>query len=109
VSRLIQIYANRGHLAANLDPLGLQQRAKPYVLDLEYFGLSDADLNTEFFTGSRNHALPERAKLKDILADLKFIYTDTIGASSRTSPTDERLWLQDSFQVARLQRQLQRR
>ena len=105
VSRLIQIYANRGHLAANLDPLGLQQRAKPYVLDLEYFGLSDADLETEFFTGSRNHALPERAKLKDILADLKFIYTDTIGAEfAHVSNTDERLWLQDSFQVARLQR-----
>src|SRR4030081_468828 len=43
VSRLIQVYANRGHLAANLDPLGLQDRPKPYVLDLEYFGLSDAD------------------------------------------------------------------
>jgi 2-oxoglutarate dehydrogenase E1 component len=105
VSRLIQIYANRGHLAANLDPLGLQQRPKPYVLDLEYFGLSDADLATEFFTGSRNQALPERAKLKDILADLKFIYTDTIGAEfAHVSTTDERLWLQDNFQVARLQR-----
>src|SRR5580698_8344356 len=32
VSRLIQVYANRGHLIANLDPLGLQERAKPYVL-----------------------------------------------------------------------------
>ena len=41
VSRLIQVYANRGHLIANLDPLGLQERAKPYVLDLQYFGLSD--------------------------------------------------------------------
>jgi 2-oxoglutarate dehydrogenase E1 component len=29
VSRLIQVYANRGHLVANLDPLGLQERAKP--------------------------------------------------------------------------------
>src|SRR5260370_36919034 len=75
VSRLIQVYANRGHLVANLDPLGLQVRAKPYVLDLEYFGLSDADLDTEFFTGSRNPAIPERAQLKDILADLEFIYT----------------------------------
>jgi 2-oxoglutarate dehydrogenase E1 component len=27
VSRLIQVYANRGHLIANLDPLGLQERA----------------------------------------------------------------------------------
>ena len=105
VSRLIQIYANRGHLAANLDPLGLQKRAKPYVLDLEYFGLSDADLDTEFFTGSRNHAIAERAKLRDIIADLKFIYTDTIGAEfAHVSNTDERLWLQDGFQLARMQR-----
>jgi 2-oxoglutarate dehydrogenase E1 component len=105
VSRLIQIYANRGHLVAKLDPLGLQERAKPYVLDLEYFGLSEADLDTEFFTGSRNAAIAERAKLKDILADLKHIYTDTIGAEfAHVSDTDERLWLQDSFQVARMQR-----
>ncbi len=105
VSRLIQVYANRGHLVANLDPLGLQERAKPYVLNPEYFGLSDADLNTEFFTGSRNAAIAERAKLKDILADLKFVYTDTIGAEfAHVSNTDERLWLQDSFQVARMQR-----
>src|SRR5271165_1561526 len=58
VSRLIQVYMNRGHLVANLDPLGLQERANPYVLDLQYFGLADADLDTEFFTGSRNHAIP---------------------------------------------------
>ena len=105
VSRLIQVYANRGHLIANLDPLGMQERAKPYVLELEYFGLSNADLATEFFTGSRNGAIPERAKLKDILADLKFIYADTIGAEfAHVSDTDERLWLQDNFQVARMQR-----
>jgi 2-oxoglutarate dehydrogenase E1 component len=104
VSRLIQVYANRGHLIANLDPLALQQRAKPYVLDLQYFGLSDADLDTEFFTGSRNHAIPERTTLKNILRDLKFIYTDTIGAEfAHVSDTEERLWLQDNFQVGRMQ------
>jgi 2-oxoglutarate dehydrogenase E1 component len=105
VSRLIQVYMNRGHLLANLDPLGLQARAKPYVFDLQYFGLSDADMDTEFFTGSRNHAIPERATLRKILADLKFIYTDTIGAEfAHVSDTEERLWLQDGFQVARMQR-----
>jgi 2-oxoglutarate dehydrogenase E1 component len=104
VSRLIQVYMNRGHLIANLDPLGMQERAKPYVLDLQYFGLSDSDLDTEFFTGSRNHAIPERTALKNILADLKFIYTDTIGAEfAHVSDTEERLWLQDGFQVARMQ------
>jgi 2-oxoglutarate dehydrogenase E1 component len=104
VSRLIQVYANRGHLIAKLDPLGLQERAKPYVLDLEYFGLSEADLDTEFFTGSRNRVIPERATLRKILADLKFIYTDTIGAEfAHVSDTEERLWLQDTFQVGRMQ------
>ena len=105
VSRLIQVYANRGHLIAKLDPLGLQERAKPYVLDPQYFGLSNADLDTEFFTGSRNGAITERAKLKDILASLKFIYTDTIGAEfAHVSNTDERLWLQDTFQLERMRR-----
>jgi len=104
VSRLIQVYANRGHLIAKLDPLGLQERAKPYVLDLEYFGLTKADLDSEFFTGSRNEAIPERATLKKILADLKFIYTDTIGAEfAHVSDTEERLWLQDRFQLERMQ------
>jgi 2-oxoglutarate dehydrogenase E1 component len=104
VSRLIQVYANRGHLIAKLDPLGLQERAKPYVLDLQYFGLSDGDLDTEFFTGSRNQTIPERTTLRNILKDLKFIYTDTIGAEfAHVSDTVERLWLQDRFQVERMQ------
>src|SRR5580704_3624933 len=90
VSRLIQVYANRGHLIAQLDPLGLEQRPKPYVLDLGYFGLSDADLETEFFTGSRTDAIPARSKLKDILATLKFIYGGTIGAEfAHVSDSDE--------------------
>ena len=104
VSRLIQVYMNRGHLIAKLDPLGVQERAKPNVLDLEYFGLSSADLETEFFTGSRNVAIPEHAPLKKILKDLKFIYTDTIGAEfAHVSDSAERLWLQDHFQMERMQ------
>src|SRR5882724_12234394 len=105
VSRLIQVYANRGHLIANLDPLGLQERAQPYVLNLEYFGLSDADLETEFFTNSRNAAIPGRSKLKNILNTLKFIYCDTIGAEfAHVSDSEERIWLQDNFQTQRIQR-----
>jgi 2-oxoglutarate dehydrogenase E1 component len=105
VSRLIQIYANRGHLIAQLDPLGLQTRDKPYVLELEYLDLSDADLDTEFYTGSRTPAIAERSTLRDILATLQFIYGDTIGAEfAHVSDTDERLWLQDQFQAARIER-----
>jgi 2-oxoglutarate dehydrogenase E1 component len=103
VARLIQVYANRGHLVAKLDPLGLQVPAKPYVLSLEYFGLSDADLDTEFFTGSRTEEFAKRATLKDILAVLRQVYTDTIGAEfAHVSDTEERLWLQDHFQSERM-------
>jgi 2-oxoglutarate dehydrogenase E1 component len=105
VSRLIQVYANRGHLIANLDPLGLQDRGKPTVLNLDHFGLSDADLETEFFTGSRIEAIRERSTLKDILSTLKLIYCGTIGAEfAHVSDSDERLWLQDQFQSARMLR-----
>ena len=104
VSRLIQVYMNRGHLTARLDPLGLQERVKPYVLEPEYFGLSEADLESEFFTGSQNPAIAARAKLKDILALAQFIYSDTIGAEfAHVSDSDERLWLRDNFQIARVQ------
>ncbi|HLZ99442.1 MAG TPA: thiamine pyrophosphate-dependent enzyme, partial [Steroidobacteraceae bacterium] len=105
VSRLIQVYANRGHLIADLDPLGLQERAQPYVLNLEYFGLSDADLETEFFTNSRNVAIAGRSKLSHILHTLKFIYCGTIGAEfAHVSDSEERIWLQDNFQSQRMER-----
>src|SRR5262245_41674444 len=50
VSRLIQIWVNRAHLIAKLDPLGLQKPQRPRVLDIAYFGLSNQDLDTEFVT-----------------------------------------------------------
>ena len=103
VSRLIQIWTNRGHLIAKLDPLGLMQRPRPRVLDLEYFGLTPADLDTEFFTGSRTAAIPAQMKLRDILAHLEQIYCGPIGAEfAHVSDSHERLWLQDEFQAGRV-------
>ena len=103
VSRLIQIWTNRGHLLANLDPLGLMQRPRPRVLDLDYFGLTPSDLESEFFTGSRTAAIPRRMKLRDILALLEQIYAGTIGAEfAHVSDSHERLWLQDEFQAGRV-------
>jgi len=73
------------------------------VLDLGYFGLSEKDLDTEFFTGSRNGAVPKREKLRDILAQLEHIYAGPIGAEfAHVSESEERLWLQDEFQAGRL-------
>jgi 2-oxoglutarate dehydrogenase E1 component len=107
VSRLIQIWTNRGHLVAKVDPLGLTVRPRPRVLELGYFGLADSDLETEFFTGSRNGAVPKKEKLRDILSQLEHIYGGTIGAEfAHVSDSDERLWLQDQFQAGRLTNRL---
>ncbi|MGC4028000.1 MAG: 2-oxoglutarate dehydrogenase E1 component [Steroidobacteraceae bacterium] len=104
VSRLVQIYSNRGHLIAKVDPLGLMQRVKPRVMELEYMGLSAADLDTEFYTGSRVDAVPRRAKLREIVALLDHIFAGPVGAEfAHVSDTDERLWLQDEFLRGRLQ------
>jgi 2-oxoglutarate dehydrogenase E1 component len=103
VSRLIQVWINRGHLVASIDPLGLSRRSRPRVLDLDYFGLTPADLDTEFFTGSRTQAVPKRMKLRDILAQLQYIYAGNVGAEfAHVSDSEERLWLQDEFQEGRL-------
>ncbi|GFE84131.1 2-oxoglutarate dehydrogenase subunit E1 [Steroidobacter agaridevorans] len=103
VSRLVQVYSNRGHLVADIDPLGLMKRPVPEVLELSHFGLSNADLETEFLTGSRVDAIPKRMKLKDIVAQLKQIYCGTIGAEfAHVSNSTERLWLQNRFQEGRV-------
>ena len=51
VGRLITAYRSRGHLGANLDPLGLTPPVNPPDLGLPFHHLSDADLNDEFSTG----------------------------------------------------------
>jgi 2-oxoglutarate dehydrogenase E1 component len=103
VSRLIQVWINRGHLIANIDPLGLMPRPRPRALDPEYFGLTPAELDAEFFTGSRIEAVPKLLPLREILAELQQIYAGTIGAEfAHISNSEERLWLQDEFQQGRL-------
>lgn len=104
VSRLVQVYSNRGHLLADIDPLGLMRRPVPEVLELSHFGLTDADLDTEFYTGSRTDAIAKRMKLRDMIAQLRYIYCGTIGAEfAHVSDSTERLWLQNRFQEGRIQ------
>ncbi len=103
VARLVQIWANRGHLVAQLDPLGLLERPLPRVLELDYFGLSEADLDTEFFTGSRSGSIAQRLPLREIIAQLRHIYGGPIGAEfAHVSDSEQRLWLQDEFQSGRM-------
>lgn len=99
IARLIQVYSLRGHQIADIDPLGLMERRVPGVLKLDYLGLTDADMETEFHTGGLAGTGDERMKLRDILALLKSIYCGKVGAEfAHISRARERLWLRKRFE-----------
>ena len=99
VSRLIQVYSLRGHQIADIDPLGLMERRVPGVLKLDYLGLTEADMDAEFYTGGLAGRGNERMTLRDIIALLKSIYCGKIGAEfAHMSRARERLWLRKRFE-----------
>nr|WP_221444154.1 2-oxoglutarate dehydrogenase E1 component [Rhodanobacter sp. MP7CTX1] len=100
VLRLLTAYRSRGHLAANLDPLGLTEKMAAPDLGLAFHGLSDADLNTEFDTG--NYAgNGQRLKLRDLLARLQKTYASTIGAEFMyISNHEQRNWIYSRLEQA---------
>lgn len=99
VGRLITAYRSRGHLGANLDPLGLTPPVNPPDLSLPFHNLSDADLNDEFSTGGVGGQ--PRMKLRDLLARLKATYTGSIGAEFMyIAEVDQRQWLYKRLEQA---------
>ncbi|MEA5669205.1 2-oxoglutarate dehydrogenase E1 component [Stenotrophomonas sp. MH1] len=99
VGRLITAYRSRGHLGANLDPLGLTPPTNPPDLSLPFHNLSDADLNDEFSTGGVGGQ--PRMKLRDLLARLKATYTGSIGAEFMyIAEVEQRQWLYKRLEQA---------
>ncbi|MGN6383822.1 MAG: 2-oxoglutarate dehydrogenase E1 component [Dyella sp.] len=100
VLRLLTAYRSRGHLAADLDPLGLAQKMDAPDLGLPFHGLSDADLDTEFDCGTYAGG-GQRMKLRELLARLKKIYTGTVGAEFMyISDHAQRNWIYSRLEQA---------
>lgn len=76
VYRLILGYRNKGHLIAKTNPIRTR-KDRGANLDLEFFGLSDADLNKVFQAGNLIGLGP--APLKQILAHLQNAYANHVG------------------------------
>jgi 2-oxoglutarate dehydrogenase E1 component len=99
VQKLVTAYRSRGHLGAALDPLGLMDKPAAPDLELEFHGLGDADLDTEFTTHSLSGA--PRMKLRDLLAQLKATYSSSIGAEfMHISDSVQRRWFYDRLETA---------
>ena len=98
VIRLIQAYRNRGHQEAKLDPLGMMDRNPIEDLKIEFHGLSEADLNKEFFTDTFLTGTT-KSSLRDILENLRRIYCGTIGIEyNYIMDSGERRWFQKKFE-----------
>jgi len=74
---LINAYRRKGHLEADTNPIR-QRKDRQANLDLEAFGLSEKDLDTQFHAGSIVGL--GKVSLRKIVAHLKAAYCDTIGA-----------------------------
>ena len=99
VSRLIQVYSLRGHQVADIDPLGLMERRVPGVLKLDYLGLAEADMDSEFYTGGLAGTGNSRMKLRDIIDLLRSIYCGKATMEvAHISRARERLWLRKRFE-----------
>lgn len=100
VLNLINAYRGRGHQVANLCPIQLRERKHVPDLEIEFHGLSNSDLETEFHTGTLFIGR-EKAKLREIVAHLQNSYANHIGAEiSHIHKTEERRWLQAFLESA---------
>ena len=98
VLQLINAYRFRGHQIARFDPLDVREIPDIPELSLDFYGLTEADLDTVFDTGSL--AGPPTASLLNILHVLKETYCSSMGVEyMHIIDTEEKRWLQQRLEI----------
>ena len=99
VVQLINAYRVRAHLSANIDPLGTREKVVHDELELDYYGLSDADLDDVFDTHPA-YGLPPRASLRTIVEHLRKAYCGSIGAEfMNIMDNPQKFWVQEQLET----------
>ena len=94
---LIRTYRVRGHLASDLDPLGLSQRELPADLTPEYHGFAEADLDREVYLGGNLGV--DYATIRDLVDMLRTDYCGPVGLEyMHISDIEERRFLQERLE-----------
>ncbi len=94
---MIRAYRIRGHLIANLDPLGLEPPKSHPELEPSSYGFTEADMDRPIFL-DRVLGL-ETGTLREILAILKRTYCGTIGVEfMHISDPAEKAWIQERIE-----------
>ncbi len=94
---MIRAYRMRGHLHANLDPLGIEARHDHGELHPSTYGFEDTDLDRRIFI---DHVLGlEYATVNEMLAILRRTYCSTIGYEfMHISDPAEKAWIQERIE-----------
>jgi 2-oxoglutarate dehydrogenase E1 component len=94
---LIRAFRMRGHLHANLDPLGLEPRKDPEELDPRSYGFTDSDLDRPIFL---DHVLGlEFGTLRQMLSILQRTYCQTLGVEfMHISDPQQKGWIQERIE-----------
>ena len=96
VDQLIRAYRVRGHLIANLDPLG-RERPRPKELDLDFYGLTEKDLDRVFST--RTIYPHQSLTLREIVAHMENTYCRSIGVQfMHIDDLSIKQWLQEQME-----------
>ncbi|WP_026359338.1 2-oxoglutarate dehydrogenase E1 component [Sphingomonas sp. PR090111-T3T-6A] len=94
---LIRTYRVRGHLAADLDPLGLAKRDLPADLTPEYHGFTAADLDRPIYLGGALGL--ERATVREVVEILRRNYCGHVGLEyMHIGDVEERRFLQERME-----------
>jgi 2-oxoglutarate dehydrogenase E1 component len=99
---LIRSYRVRGHLEADLDPLGLLKREEHPELDPKTYGFTEADYDRPIFI---NNVLGlETASLREIYGILRATYCGKIGVEfMHIQDPAEKAWIQERIEGPRNQ------
>jgi len=97
VYRLISAYRKKGHLIADTNPIR-ERKDRHANLSLEFFGLSDTDLHTEFEAGK--FISLGKASLGKILEKLNKIYAQHVGIEISSLNNEKKInWLTQAMEV----------
>lgn len=94
---LVRTYRVRGHLAANLDPLGLSKQEIPADLDPAYHGFTEADLDRQVYVGGTLGF--EWVSVRELVATLRANYCGPVGLEyMHIADVEERRFLQERLE-----------
>ena len=102
VMQYIEAYRSRGHLLADINPLGWKQPGLPWPdhrdLDLTTHGLTIWDLDRTFNVGGFGGK--ETMTLREVVTRLRSAYTLKVGSEyTHILDRDERSWLQEQIEA----------